>query len=85
MEPGEPSKAIDLTAEDGAAPSSSSGVPAAYPAPPIAAPTAVDLAVTEGRKKCVRALDAKICEQDEPTALAAIETALKVIFAGCAS
>ena len=57
---------------------SSSSAPSPYAAPPIQAPSAADLAVAEARKKVVRALDAKICEQDEATAMAAIETALKL-------
>merc|ERR1719263_2100025 len=69
--------ATSAAAEPEAAASSSSGA-GAYPSLPIKAPTAADLAVAEARKKVLRALDAKICEQDEATALAAIETALKL-------
>jgi len=57
----------------------SAGASTPYAAPPIVAPTAEDLAIGEARKKTVRALDSKICEQDEATALAAIETALKLV------
>lgn len=59
-----------------AAGTSSAAVP--YPSPALAVPTAADIKVNETRKMVVRALDSKICEQDEPTALAAIETALKL-------
>ena len=48
-------------------------------APPITAPTADDISVQESRKKVLRALDAKITNQDDPTALACIETALKLV------
>ena len=50
-----------------------------YAAPVIPVPTTEDMALAEARKKVLRALDAKICEQDEPTALAAIETVLKLV------
>jgi len=50
-----------------------------YAAPVIPVPTVDDVAIAEARKKALRALDAKICEQDDATALAAIETALKLV------
>lgn len=50
-----------------------------YNAPAIMAPSAEDLAIADARKKVLRALDARICEQDEPTTLAAIEIALKLV------
>lgn len=49
------------------------------PAQPITAPTAEDLVVQDARKKVLRALDSKITQQDDPTALAAIETASKLV------
>ena len=54
----------------------SASVPYASPLLPVA--SADDVHLAEARKKVLRSLDAKICEQDEPTALAAIETALKL-------
>jgi hypothetical protein len=54
-------------------------LPEAQQAPLIPAPTAEDIFVAEARKKVVRALDARVTLQDEPTALAAIETALKLV------
>ena len=56
-----------------------STAPVPYAAPIIPPVSAADLACSEARKKVLRALDSKICEQDEPTALAAIETALKLV------
>ena len=49
------------------------------PAQPITAPTAEDLVVQDARKKVLRALDSKITQQDDPTALAAIETVSKLV------
>ena len=56
-----------------------STAPVPYAAPIIPPVSAADIACSEARKKVLRALDSKICEQDEPTALAAIETALKLV------
>ena len=56
-----------------------STTPVPYAAPIIPPVSAADIACSEARKKVLRALDSKICEQDEPTALAAIETALKLV------
>lgn len=47
--------------------------------PPPAAPTTEDLHVLEARKKLLRALDAKISQQDDATALGALETAAKIV------
>ena len=49
------------------------------PVVPIAAPTAEDIVVQEARKKVLRALDSKVTQQDDATALAAIETCLKLV------
>ena len=50
-----------------------------YVAPVIAPPTPDEIKVTEGRKRILRALDSKITQQDDRTALAALELALKLV------
>ena len=52
---------------------------AQQPVLPVVAPTAEDLVVQESRKKVLRALDSKISQQDDATALAAIETVSKMV------
>ena len=50
-----------------------------YVAPVIAPPTPDEIKVTEGRKRILRALDAKITVQDDKTALVALGLALKLV------
>lgn len=50
-----------------------------YVAPVIAPLTPDEIRATEGRKRILRALDAKITQQDDKTALAALDLALKLV------
>ena len=61
------------------APSEGSAAPTLYAAPVITPPTPEELRLAEARKQMLRALDTKITQEDDATALAAIELLEKLV------
>mmetsp|Transcript_8393 Transcript_8393/g.16870 ORF Transcript_8393/g.16870 Transcript_8393/m.16870 type:complete len:193 (-) Transcript_8393:98-676(-) len=72
MHPAEPAALVEAAAEAATA-------PAPYVAPLITPPTPEELRLAEARKQMLRALDTKITQQDDKTALAAIELLEKIV------